>query len=176
MDRASLGLTVVAFLALLAACSSASLRPPATALHQGEASYQLLADDHMAHYPLAMGSTSSGAALLDHPAPSYPSVMLASCPAQVQLRALLIVGENGEVDEVRIDQAPAVAPVFAAAVRAAAMGWRFEPLVISHGAADANDEAHPVDTEAKPFSLPYAFRFACRDGKAEVSSAPTASD
>jgi hypothetical protein len=133
-----------------------------------------MADDHMAHYQLAMGSTSSGAALLDHPAPSYPSVMLASCPEQVQLRALLIVGENGEVDEVRIHQAPAVAPAFVAAVRAAAMGWRFEPLVISHWAADANDEAHPVDTEAKPFSLPYAFRFACHAGKAEVSSASTA--
>ena len=99
--------------------------------------------------------------------------MLASCPAHVELRALLIVGKDGIVDEVRIDHSPVAAPAFFAAVRAAAMRWRFEPLLISHWAADANEETHSVDAEAKPFSLPYAFRFACHAGKVEVSSAST---
>lgn len=155
---------------LLGGCSSHSIRPSPPASHEGEASYQSLSDDHMAHYQLAMGSTSSGAVLLDHPAPSYPSVMLVSCPAEVQLQALLIVGTDGKVAEVRVDKASAIAPAFTAAVRTAALGWRFEPLVISHWAADANDETHPVDTEARPFSLPYAFRFACHAGRSEVSS------
>lgn len=165
--------TMFATAGLLVACSSQPTRAPATISHEGEASYQALPDDQMAHYPLAMGTTSSGAALLDHPAPSYPSDMLASCPAEVRLRALLIVGNDGTVDEVRVDDESGVAPAFAAAVRTAAMGWRFEPLVISHWAADGNAEAHPVDTETKPFSLPYAFRFACHAGRAEATSFPT---
>lgn len=169
------GVMMSAVAGLLAACAGHSSKPSQQASHQGEASYHALADDHMAHYPLAIGSTSSGAALLDHPAPLYPSAMLASCPADVQLRALLIVGEDGTVDEVRVDQASAIAPAFIAGVRAAALRWRFEPLIISHWAADANDETHPVDTEAKPFSLPYAFRFVCHAGKVAVSSASATS-
>lgn len=171
MKRAACGLPGCVLAGLMAACSHSSPRPSSPASHEGEASYHVLADDHMAHYQLAIGSTSSGAALLDHPAPSYPPAMLASCPADVQFQALLIVGTDGTVDEVRVDDDPAIAPAFVAAVRAATIGWRFEPLVISHWAADVNEETHPVDTEAKPFSLPYAFRFACHAGKAQVSSA-----
>lgn len=155
---------------LLAACGGHSTRPPVASSHEGEASYHALADDHMAHYQLAMGSTSSGAALMDHPAPSYPLVMLASCPARVNLQALLIVGTDGKVSEVRVDNAAAIAPAFVAAVRQATLGWRFEPLIISHWAADANGETHPLDTVTKPFSLPYEFRFACHAGRPEVSS------
>lgn len=124
----------------------------------------------MVHCQLAQGLTSSGTALLEHPAPTYPTAMLVNCPAEVELRVLLIVGENGAVEEVRLDHAPTIAPAFAAAVRAAAMGWRYEPLVITHSTANANKHSHAVDREAKPFSLPYAFRFACHAGKAEVSS------
>jgi hypothetical protein len=58
-------------------------------------------------------------------------------------------------------------------VRVAALRWRFEPLVISRWAADANDQTHTVDTGTRPFSLPYEFRFACHAGKAAVSSSPT---
>jgi hypothetical protein len=164
------GLTTRTLAGLLCACSSHSTRPPPAALHEGEASYHVLADDHMAHYELAMGSTSSGAVPIDHPAPSYPSAMLASCPVEVRLQALLIVGADGNVDEVRVDDAPAAERAFVSAVRAAALAWHFEPLVINHWAADAQDIPHPVDTETKPFSLPYEFRFACHAGKAEVSS------
>lgn len=167
------GWTVLVVAAMLGGCSRQSVKPAEKAAHQGEASYQVLADDHMAHYSLAIGSTSSGAAPIDHPAPSYPAAMLATCPAQVQLQALLIVGTDGKVDEVRVESAAASAP-FINAVRAAALGWCFEPLTISHWAANANDGAQAVDTEAKPFSLRYEFRFACHAGKAQVSSAASA--
>lgn len=158
---------------VLGACSSPTIKPSSPAPHEGKASYHALNDDHMAHYQLAMGSTSSGAAPIDHPAPSYPDAMLASCPAQVKLQALLIVGTDGKVDEVRAEATAANAP-FVDAVRAAVLGWRFEPLIISRWAADANDETHPVDAKAEPFSLPYEFRFACHAGSAQVSSASTA--
>lgn len=160
----------------LAACSTLSTRPPVADTHQGEATYHVLADEHMAHYQLALGSTSSGAVPLDHPAPTYPSAMLSSCPAEVRVQALLIVGTDGKVDEVRVDDAQAIAPAFVGAVRTAATGWRFEPLVISHWAADAHDESHPVDTQSKPFSLPYEFRFACSAGKPLVSSTAAAQE
>ena len=48
------------------------------------------------------------------------------------------------------------------------LGWRFEPLLISRWAADADDRTHTVDTASQPFSLPYEFRFACHAGKADV--------
>ncbi|MEP7187254.1 MAG: hypothetical protein ABI767_15590 [Rhodanobacter sp.] len=125
----------------------------------------------MAHYQLALGSTSNGAVPIDHPPPSYPSAMLARCPADARLHALLIVGTDGEVNEVRVDEAVAAEPAFASAVRTAAMAWHFEPLIISHWAADAHDNMHSVDTEVRPFSLSYEFRFACHAGRPEVSSA-----
>lgn len=164
------GWLVLAAAGMLGACSGTAVRPPSGSLHQGEASYHALPDDQMAHYELAMGSTSSGAVPIDHPSPAYPNAMLASCPARIQLKALLIVGADGAVDEVRFDDEISNASAFVDAVRAAALAWRFEPLIISHWAANANDEMHSVDTQAKPFSLPYEFRFACHDGRAQVSS------
>ncbi|MDQ6646172.1 MAG: energy transducer TonB [Pseudomonadota bacterium] len=164
---------VSALVVLLHACSSHSTKPVAAAAHEGDASYHALSDDQMQHYQLALGSTSAGAVPIDHPSPSYPSAMLANCPADVRLQAQLIVGTDGKVDEVRVDEAAAAEPAFVSAVRTAAMQWHFEPLIISHWAADAHDETHPVDTEARPFSLPYEFRFACHAGKPVVSSSST---
>lgn len=169
MNRHVRATTVLMLGLLLAACARQQVVPPATT-HRGEASYRALEDTHMAHYQLALGSTSSGATPIEHPAPAYPSAQLASCPPPVSLRALLIVGTDGMVDEVRVEPAPGVAGAFADAVRAAASQWRFEPLQISRWAADANGRTHPVETVAKPFSLPYEFRFACHDGKPQTGS------
>lgn len=55
--------------------------------------------------------------------------------------------------------------------RVAALQWRFSPLQISHWAADADGNSQVVDSETKPFSQAYVFRFACHAGKAMVSSA-----
>jgi hypothetical protein len=169
MHRHARATTALTLGLLLAACARQQVVQPSAA-HQGEASYRALDDTHMAHYQLALGSTSSGAAPIEHPAPAYPSTLLARCPPPVSLRALLIVGTDGKVDEVRVQPAPGVAGAFADAVRAAALQWRFEPLQISRWAADANGGTHTVETVAKPFSLPYEFRFACHDGKPQTGS------
>jgi hypothetical protein len=152
---------------LLAGCASQSVVPP---IHRGESSYRSLSDRHMAHYQLALGATFTGATPLHYPAPDYPPALLASCPPPVAIRALLIVGTDGKVDEVRVTPVPDVAPAFVAAVRVAALQWRFEPLEIGRWADDANGDSHPVETVTKPFSLPYEFRFACHDGKPQTGS------
>lgn len=155
--------------AWLAGCAGQRMVRPAP-VHQGESSYRALSDRGMVRYQLALGSISSGAAPIDHPAPVYPASQLAACPSLVRLRALLIVDTRGKVGEVRINPAPGVAPAFAVAVRKAAMQWTFVPLSISHWAANANDDSHTVDTEFMPFSLPYEFSFACHDGKPRTGS------
>jgi len=160
---------------LLAACASqpAKLTQPS---YRGESSYRALSEQGMAHYQLALGATSSGAVPIDHPPPVYPKALLARCPPRVRLRALLIVGIDGKVDEVRL-QDPSnqagIDPAFAAAVRAAARQWRFEPLRITRWAADADGDSHTVETVSKPFSLPYEFSFACRDGKPRTGTSAT---
>jgi hypothetical protein len=151
---------------LLAGCASQQTVPVPT--HRGESSYRMAAAQGMVRYELPLGATSSGAVPIDHSVPAYPKALLAGCPPPVRLRALLIVGVDGNVDEVRVAPAPGVDPAFAAAVRAAALQWRFEPLRIDRWAADANGDTHPVESVAKPFSLPYEFSFACRDGKPQT--------
>lgn len=173
MDGVVRGVMACVLVELLGACSRPLTKAAPVASHEGETSYHVLADDQMAHYPLAIGSTSTGAVPIDHPAPFYPTAMLASCPAEVRLQALLIVGIDGKVDEVRIDDPTGAETAFVSAVRRAALTWHFEPLVISHWAADTRGEAHPVDTETWPFSLPYELRFACHGGRPEVSSSST---
>lgn len=154
--------------ALLAGCASQRLVPPPS--HEGESSFRALPEAGMAHYQLALGAVSGGAVPLDHPAPIYPPSQLAACPPKIRLRALLIVGTDGKVGDVRVDSATGVAPAFAAAVRTAARQWRFVPLSISRWAADANGNSHPVETVLKPFSLPYEFSFSCHDGKPQTST------
>lgn len=176
MIEAVRGLTVCIVAIALGACSGPSARPSPAGSHRGGTSDQSRANEHMAHHRLAIGTTSSGALLIDQPAPSYPYAMLASCPAEVRLHALLIVDTYGKVEQVRVDEATGAESVFAAAVRAAARQWRFEPRVISRWAANANNEMHAVDTETTPFSRAYAFRFACHSGRAEVSVSSTTQD
>lgn len=163
-----------ALLLILAGC--AQVRPvPSPPSHQGESSYQMTPDQSMEHYPLPVGSTATGGVPLEHPAPTYPSSLLALCPPPVTLKALLIVGTDGMVSEVRTIDATSIDPAFVAAVRAATQQWRFEPLQFNHWAADANGKTHDVDSDTKPFSLKYAFTFACHDGKPQTSAgaAPT---
>lgn len=153
---------------LLAGCASQRIVPRPT--HEGESSYRALPATDMTHYQLALGAVSGGAVPLDHPAPTYPPSQLAACPPEIRLRALLIVGTDGKVDEVRVDNVAGVAPAFATAVRTAAAQWRFVPLSISRWASDANGNSHLVESVLKPFSLPYEFGFSCHDGKPQTST------
>ena len=163
-------IAMLAAATLLAGCAHLAPEPP-TGTGVGSASYRTATGTGLAHYQLALGQTAMGATLQAHEAPAYPPSMLASCPPQVELPARVIVDAQGRVGDVRMDPSPAQRP-FADAVRLAVQGWRYAPLTITRWAADAQGDSHPVDSEAKPFSLDYVFTFRCEHGRASVSSGP----
>ncbi len=162
----------IVLLALLAGCA-VQVHKPATPPATGDASWRVKQDADTAHYTLAMGDVATGANVLPAAPPIYPADQLAACPPPVEVEALVIVGGDGKVGEVRVaDESRAAANrrSFIAAVRAAVIQWTFAPLKIDHWAADAEGNSHVVDSETKPFSLGYVFRFACHAGKGQVSS------
>lgn len=139
----------------------------------GSASYRTAEGTGLAHYKLAIGQIAMGATLEVHEPPVYPASMLARCPPQIELPARVIVGTQGNVDEVRMN-APDTQQPFAESVRAAVQHWRYTPLTITRWAADADGTSQPVDSEARPFSLDYVFTFHCEHGRTSVSSGPDA--
>lgn len=163
-------LTLLAAAALLAGCTHIAEKPPAEP-GVGSASYRSADNSSLVHYHLALGQVAMGATLEAHEPPVYPQTMLTTCPSLVELPARVIVGTQGSVDEVRINPPP-VQRAFAEAVRRAVQGWRYTPLTITRWAANADGTSHPVDTEAKPFSLDYVFTFRCEHGRTSVSSGP----
>jgi len=160
----------------VAGCATVAA-PPAGAPNEGSASYRMLDDGHVAHYPLAIGDTATGATPFRRVTPVYPPEQLAACPPVQEVRVQVIVDDAGKVSDVRdlstddVSAASRSSPFYAAA-RAAVLQWEFNPLRINHWAADANGNTHTVDSKTKPFSLSYAFRFECHAGKATVMSAP----
>jgi hypothetical protein len=156
--------------ALLAGCAHTAREAPVEP-GVGSAAYRVADNTGLAHYQLAMGQVAMGATLEAHEPPTYPDAMLTTCPPRVELPARVIVGTQGGVDEVRMS-VPAAQQAFAAAVQQAVRGWRYAPLTITRWAADADGTSHPVDTEAKPFSLDYVFTFRCEHGHTSVSSGP----
>ena len=146
----------------------AAIAPPP--VHQGESSYRMVSAADTVRYPVPRGVIVHGAGLLDNPAPIYPAALLARCPAPVEVRAQLIVGVGGKVDEMRFPAVGRVEPAYLAAVRGAATRWLFEPLVFQHEVADTNGNKHSIDSVTKPFSLSFVFHFACRDGKPQTGS------
>ena len=163
-------ITLLAAATLLAGCAH-TVRKPSTEPGVGSTSYRTANDTGLAHYNLALGQVAMGATLEAHDPPAYPDAMLTTCPARIELPARVIVGTQGNVDEVRMNP-PATQRPFADAVRRAVQGWRYAPLTITRWAADADGTSHPVDTEAKPFSLDYVFTFRCEHGHTSVTSGP----
>jgi len=165
---------------LLAACATAPHTQLPTPSATGEASWREVSTPGMVRYPLALGEMSSGATPVQRVAPIYPTDQLTTCPPPQEVQALLIVDKAGKVSDVRgivVDDWSATPSwqQFFAAVRTAALQWRFAPLQIEHWAADADGNSHVVDSETKPFSLGYVFRFECHDGKSAVSSSAATS-
>lgn len=153
---------------LLAGCAVRTARTPPDS-GRGSASYRVAADTGLAHYELALGQIAMGATLEQHASPAYPASMLAACPSLVELPARVVVGARGHVDDVRMTPPPVQQP-FADAVRQSVLGWRYTPLTITRWAANADGTSHPVDTEARPFSLDYVFTFRCEQGHTLVAS------
>lgn len=161
-------------LLLLAGCAMPRHAPPPPAI--GDASWRATVPPGTVRYQLALGEVSSGGTAIRRVVPIYPAAQLAACPPPQEVPALLIVDQAGRVGEVRVaDEAQADADrrAFIAAVRTAALQWQFNPLTIDRWAADADGNSHVVDSETKPFSLDYVFRFECHAGKGMVSSADT---
>ena len=143
--------------------------PPAT----DDASWRVVLRPGTTRYHLALGEVSSGATPVQRIAPIYPPGLLGTCPAPVDVRALLIVDQAGKVSEVRIADERRTDPYrqrFIDAVRVAARQWRFSPLQIDRWAANASGNSHVVDSETRPFTLGYVFRFECHTGKPFVST------
>lgn len=158
---------------VLAACATMQHTNPPAPSATGEASWREVSTPGMVRYQLALGQVSSGGTPSQRVTPSYPADQLAACPSPQEVQALLIVGQTGKVSEVRVvdeAQADANRRPFIAAVRVAALQWQFNPLQVSHWAADADGNSHVVYDEAKPFSLSYVFRFECHAGHASVST------
>lgn len=160
----------------LVGCATTPLRPPPLPSATGEASWQAVLPPGTTRYQLALGEVSSGGTPFQRVTPAYPPDLLARCRPPQEVPALLIVGVNGRVDEVRVTgeaQADTNRRAFIAAVRVAALQWQFNPLLINRWAADADGNSHVVDSGTRPFSRAYVFRFACHAGKPAVSTVAT---
>ncbi|WP_460878117.1 hypothetical protein [Rhodanobacter koreensis] len=159
-----------ALLILTGCASSPRIAPPPP---RGDASWRMVPPPGTTRYHLALGDVSTGATLFQRVMPVYPASQLAACLPPQEVQARLIVDKAGMVSDVRgivIDAAPPRWQQFFAAVRVAALQWRFTPLQIEHWAADADGNTHEVDSEAQPFSLDYVFRFECHAGQPSVST------
>jgi len=157
---------------ILGGCATSKLAPPPPAT--GDASWRIESSPGTVRYQLAMGEISGGGTPFQRVSPVYPASLLASCPPPEEIPALLIIDGQGAVGEIRVagePQADSARQAFIEAIRVAAKQWRFNPLQINHWAADADGNTHVVDSETRPFSLTYAFRFACHGGKSMVSAA-----
>lgn len=162
---------IVLSIALTGCATTQHSLPPAAI---GDASWRVVAAPGTVRYQLAIGDVSSGATPFERVAPVYPAALLAACPAPVEVEALLIVNRAGKVGKVWMADEATAGPnrrPFIDAVRVAARQWQFNPLQITHWAADAEGDSHVVDSETRPFSLSYVFRFACHAGKSTVSAA-----
>lgn len=127
----------------------------------------------MSRLSLPMGDISSGGTAVERILPVYPTALLASCPAPVEVRVRVGVNRAGRVDQVSGAGVDATAAThwhaYFLAARTAVMRWRFNPLHVTHWAADVDGNSHVVDSTSEPFQRIYAFRFACHAGKAAVS-------
>ncbi len=160
-------------LLILVGCAIKPTLPPPAPSATGEASWRAVVPPGTTRYQLALGEVSSGGTPFQRVTPAYPPDLLVRCPPPQEVSALLVVDGQGKAGEVRVvDEARADSSrhAFIDAVRAAASQWQFNPLTINRWAADADGNSHVVDSETKPFSLAYVFRFECHAGKPAVSS------
>ena len=169
LPRALRRLPPAAMLLLLTGCAVHGLRTAASAKpdRAGESARPVA----MTRYSLPMGNIASGGNLIERPLPVYPKSMLASCPARFDVQVVLYVNRDGRVEQVVgevVDATPPHWRVYFPPVQAAALQWRFNPLRVTHWAADVDGNSHVVDSANKPFKRFYTFQFACHGGKPVV--------
>ena len=172
--RDALLLQAGAALMLLAGCAAQGARPgiatgPASSAHSAR-------PVAMRQYRLPMGDISSGGNIIERRLPAYPESLLAACPVSVEVQIRVDVNRAGQVENVLgglVDDAGLTSrwQQYFLAARAAAMQWRFNPLRVTHWAADVDGNSHVVDSAIQPFKRLYAIRFGCSAGKPVISVA-----
>ena len=165
--------SILAGCLLLAACASAP-PAPAPAPLAGSGSYTPVHGADTRRYELSAGQRFSGATLARFQNPLYPPALLPLKLAPLTLVVQLVIGADGHVQRVQADppaqlRLPDHAAEFMAAIEACTWQWQFAPLLITTTRVD--DGKPQQQTEAKPFSLVYAFSFELRDGQPHASLA-----
>lgn len=161
---------------VLAGCATPRPAPSPPPALRTRVNYRAVPDKHLKHYRIAPSQTFiTPDPRPDNPPPAYPADLVARSLPPVEVDALLIVDKQGRVREVRIASEATDSPVqrrFDAAVRAAALHWRFAPFRIANWVTEPDGDARRVGSTPKPFSQAYRFRFEVHDGKPRVSGAP----
>ncbi len=169
MLRATRRLLTFAAWLLLAGCAMPAARTGASVGPNGTG--DAAKPVAMQHYTLPMGDISSGGNVTERPLPAYPKSMLVSCPARFDVQVVMDVNRDGRVEHVVgevVDATPDHGRVYFPSVHAAAMQWRFNPLRVTHWAADVEGNSHVVDGANEPFKRKYTFRFGCHAGEPVV--------
>ncbi|MBN8887298.1 MAG: hypothetical protein J0I77_16365 [Rudaea sp.] len=147
--------------------------PPRT-----KVAYKASVDPQATHYEEKDDESTTIPQPGDNPPPVYPPSMIALHLPLVMVKAKLIFGAQGTVEEVRIVPADPASPrpvEFDEAVRDAVRGWFYTPLTFTRWEEVKDAEGNIVDSrpasiEKKPFSLDFDFRFELRDGKPVVGA------
>lgn len=169
MEKILRGLLCVAAALLLASCAAPKLAVRPTPTANPETSYKLITPPDAPHYTLQPGQSVA----LPKPKigyfapPVYPPSLAHPGMPPVQIKAQLVFATSGQVQNVYIlsdSYAGAGHALFENAVRDAAKGWVFTPLVFESYSAPAMD-AGTLQREARPFSLWFEFSFRMVNGK-----------
>jgi hypothetical protein len=160
---------------VLAGCVTRSLPKPAPqSIANPETSYKLITPPDAPHYTLQPGQSASlPVPEIGHFAPPvYPASLAHPGMSSVVVKAQLVFGSDGRVSEVVIlsDSCTGAGhTLFEDAVRAAAKGWAFTPLVFEQSVG-GGDTPVTFRREAEPFSLWFEFRFDMANGKPVVQT------
>jgi len=143
-------------------CATQGMPPPPPS--EVDVGWRVVDEAGENRYVAKAGQAYRGGKPFERTSPVYP-VTVEQCPLQIEIKATLIMDEHGAVKDVRFDDA-AYDPAFYQSVRAAVVQWKFYPLQVVSTDSSTHAET-PVDL---PFSLRYAFAFACHGGSRTVLS------
>ena len=166
----SIALLVIPVISLSACGTRSVLKPTANP----ETSYKLITPPDASHYTLQPGQSASlPAPVIGHfTPPAYPASLAHPGMPPVVVKAQLVFGSDGKVQEVVIladSYAGAAHALFEDAVRMAARNWAFTPLVFEECTGDGSAPVK-LERNAKPFSLWFEFSFGMADGKPIVET------
>jgi TonB family protein len=164
----------------LAGCATKKAAEPSSS-RQGEVEARLIEPETDNIYAEAKpGEMYRGPFAYDENAsPQYPASLLANNLPPEIVRVRVIVDEGGNVTQCLPLAGPTNGtPEFFAAVRAAVLTWRFDPLIKMEGGSGRTTIAYHDRRQffegkaiALPFHLDYEFTFSQVDGKGVVSGA-----